>query len=120
MWRSGGRKPSPPTHMSTAAKRIWRGIVTDRPVDWFRPGSLLLLEQLCEVMVAQRAALAQLAQDPGDVDAIRAVKDYAGILNVTASRLRLTVQADVERKSRKVDEREPAADVLLGGWQRPA
>jgi hypothetical protein len=120
IWRSGGRKPAPPRHMSTAAKRIWRGIVADRPIDWFRPGSLLLLEQLCEVMVAQRAALAQLARDPRDVDAIRAVKDYAGILNVTASRLRLTVQTDVERKSRKVDEREPAADVLLGGWQQPA
>ena len=52
--------------MSAAARSIWRQIVADRPADWFRPGSLLLLEQLCEIMVAQRAALAQLARMPGD------------------------------------------------------
>ena len=71
-------------------------------------------------MVAQRAALAQLARMPGDSDTIRAVKDYAGILNATASRLRLTVQADVDRRSRKVDEQEPEDDVLLGCWRRSA
>ena len=48
------------------------------------------------------------------------MKDYAGILNATASRLRLTVQADVDRRSRKVDEREPENDVLLGCWRRSA
>ncbi len=120
VWKAGGRKPTPPKHMSAAARSIWRQIVADRPADWFRPGSLLLLEQLCEIMVAQRAALAQLARMPGDSETIRAVKDYAGILNATASRLRLTVQADVDRRSRKVDEQEPEDDVLLGCWRRSA
>jgi hypothetical protein len=69
-------------------------------------------------MVAQREALAQLARTPGDSDTIKAVKDHAGILNATASRLRLTVQADVDRRSRKVDEQEPEGDVLLGCWRR--
>ena len=105
--------------MSASAKRIWRAIVDDRPADWFRPGSLLLLEQLCEVMVAQREALAQLAKAPGDLDTIRAVKDFAGIINATAVKLRLSVQADVDRRSRRVDEKEPEAGVLLGGWERP-
>ena len=70
--------------MSAAARRIWRQIVADRPADWFRPGSLLLLEQLCEIMVAQREALAELARTPGDFERSRPVKDYAGILNATA------------------------------------
>ena len=70
VWKAGGRKPTPPKHMSAAARSIWRQIVADRPADWFRPGSLLLLEQLCEIMVAQRAALAQLARMPGDSDTI--------------------------------------------------
>jgi hypothetical protein len=120
MWKGGGQKPPPPKHMPAQARRIWQAIVDDRPSDFFRPGSLLLLEQLCSVMVAQRAALAQLVQTPGDPDTIKAVKDYAAIVNSTAVKLRLTVQADVERHSRHVDEKEPAADVLLAGWKRPA
>jgi hypothetical protein len=106
--------------MSADAKRIWSAIVEDRPADWFRPGSLLMLEQLCEVMVAQRKALAQLAQNPNDLDVVRAVKDFAAIINGTAVKLRLSVQADVDRRSRRVDEKEPSADVLLAGWQQPA
>jgi hypothetical protein len=120
IWKTRGQKPSPPKHMSTEAKRIWSAIVDDRPADWFRPGNLLLLEQLCEVMVAQRKAMAQLAKVPGDPEIIRAVKDFAAIVNGTAAKLRLTVQADVYRRSRRVDEKEPQADVLLGGWERPA
>jgi hypothetical protein len=120
IWKTRGQKPWPPKHMSTEAKRIWSAIVDDRPADWFRPGNLLLLEQLCEVMVAQRKAMAQLAKVPGDPEIIRAVKDFAAIVNGTAAKLRLTVQADVDRRSRRVDEKEPQADVLLGGWERPA
>jgi phage terminase small subunit len=121
IWKTGGQKPRPPKHLSADAKRIWSEIVDDRPADWFRPGSLLMLEQLCEVMVAQRKALMQLAKNPNDPDTIRAVKDFAAIVNGTAVKLRLSVQADVDRRSRRVDEKEPGADVLLlGGWEPPA
>ena len=65
VWRAGGRKPAPPKHMSAAAKRIWRQIVDDRPGDWFRASNLLLLEQLCETVAAQRVALAKLQADAG-------------------------------------------------------
>ena len=91
-----------------------------RPPDWFRPGSLELLEQLCEVLIAQRAALAQLAAAPTDLQAVKVVKNLAGIVNSTAVKLRLSVQADVDRHSGKKDEKEPGADVLLGGWKRSA
>jgi hypothetical protein len=106
--------------MPAQARRIWTAIVDDRPSDFFRPGALLLLEQLCCVMVAQRAALVQLAKTPGNPDLIKAVKDYATIVNSTAVKLRLTTQSDVERHSRKVDEKEPTADVLLAGWKQSA
>ena len=52
--------------MSAKAKKIWVDIVDDRPTDYFRPGSLLLLEQLCSTMVAQREILAQLERSPED------------------------------------------------------
>lgn len=62
----------------------------------------------------------QLAKTPGNPDLIKAVKDYATIVNSTAVKLRLTTQSDVERHSRKVDEKEPTADVLLAGWKQSA
>lgn len=119
-WKIAGAKPKPPRHLSAPARRIWQAIVDDRPADWFRPGSLLLLEQLCEVTVAQRAALAQLAKTPADPDTIKTVRDFATIINSTAVKLRLSVQADVDRHSRKSEEQEPKADVLLGSWKRSA
>jgi hypothetical protein len=118
-WKMGGRKPTAPAHIRGEARNIWQTIVGDRPADFFRPGSLLLLEQLCCTMVLQRVVLAQLADTPTDQSLIKAAKDYAGIVNQTATKLRLTVQEDVDRRSRKIDEREPAADVLLGGWRPP-
>jgi hypothetical protein len=119
-WRSGGEKPGPPQGMSPQARRIWQEIVADRPADWFRPGSLQLLRQFCEVSVAQHAALADLTAAPDDDDVVARVKTLAGILNATSIKLRLSVQADVDRRSRRVDEREASADVLLGGWKQPA
>jgi hypothetical protein len=115
-WRTSGQKPPAPKHMSAKAKRIWQTIVDDRPTDWFRPGSLLLLEQLCSVMVAQRELLPQLERAPDDADLIKAAAAYANIINMTATKLRLTVQADVEWHSRKTDEKEAAPNALLGGW----
>jgi hypothetical protein len=120
MWKGGVQKPGPPKHMPVHARRIWQAIVDDRPSDFFRPGALLLLEQLCCVMVAQRVALAQLAKQPDNPELIKAVKDYATIVNSTAVKLRLTTQADVERHSRKVDEKEAPPDVLLAGWKQSA
>jgi hypothetical protein len=44
-----------------------------------------------------------------------------GSLTMGLSRqLRITVQADVDRRSRKADEQEPEENVLLGGWKKPA
>jgi hypothetical protein len=122
VWRAGGSKPQPPNHLSAKARKIWQAIVDDRPADWFRPGYLLLLEQLCSTMVGQRAVLAELEQAPHDPELIKAAKDYAAIINATATKLRLTVQAELDRDSRKVHEKEPAADVLLGvtDWKRTA
>ena len=102
-----------------AARGVWRQIVADRPADRFRSSSLLLLEQLCEIMVAQRAALAQLQAGRPIRFGHEGLR--LGILNDgLSSKLRLTVQADVVRRSRKVDEQEPKARCLLGGWRRPA
>jgi phage terminase small subunit len=39
-FRQGGKHPVPPKHLSDDAKALWREMVEDRPVDYFRPGAL--------------------------------------------------------------------------------
>ena len=117
-WKTSS-KPRPPRGMSRAARTVWRQIVEDRAGDWFRPSNLHLLEQLCETMVAQRAAMAGLRAAPTDKELVKTVCALGNLTVALSTKLRLTVQADVVRQSRKIDEREPAADVLLGGWKRP-
>jgi hypothetical protein len=93
--------------------------VADRQGDWFRPSNLHLLEQLCEAVVAQRAALAQLRAAPTDRELVRTVSTLGNLIISLSTKLRLTVQADVVRQSREIDVREPKGNVLLGGWNRP-
>jgi hypothetical protein len=62
IYRRGGKRPSPPANLSDEAKKLWREIVEDRPIDYFRPGALYLLEQLCVMTVAARRVSAWLQE----------------------------------------------------------
>lgn len=120
-WRNGGIAIDPPKRLSAEAKALWREIVEDRPSDFFRPGAHELLAQFCEVSVAQRAALAELAllnQASGDesemVDralampaVVKRVRELGAVVLSTAAALRLSVQAEVDRKSGKLTETAP-------------
>jgi hypothetical protein len=118
-WRTS-TKPKPPRGMSPAARAVWRRIVDDRPGDWFRASNIHLLEQLCEAVAAQREVLAKLQATPTDKELVKTVSALGNLTIALSTKLRLTVQADVVRQSRKIDQREPKANVLLGGWERPA
>ena len=80
----------------------------------------MLLEQLCETVAAQREVLAKLQATPTDKELVKTVSALGNLTIALSTKLRLTVQADVVRQSRKIDQREPKANVLLGGWERPA
>jgi hypothetical protein len=114
IWRAGAKHPKPPTHLSRDARKLWREIVECRPVDYFRPGSLQLLEQFCEVAIAQRANLRLLATNPTDPAAIKATKDLAAVLTATALKLRISIQAEVDRKSGKLNEKEVSTQAASG------
>jgi phage terminase small subunit len=47
VWRTGGRPPRAPKHLSAGAKKVWQEIVAGYPDDYFQPGATILLEQLC-------------------------------------------------------------------------
>ena len=139
---AGARHPKAPAHLSPVAKRVWREVVEGRPPDFFRPGALYLLETFCEGVATQRehfTMLRRVRAEAEDIDegvdrrplamrddvAVKKVKEFGLMLAAVASKLRISVQAEVVRGSGRIDEREPEAATesrLLGGdevW-RPA
>jgi hypothetical protein len=119
-FRAGTARREPPRHLRAPAKRLWREIVDDRPVDWFRPGSYELLEQYVEFAVQQRAlvkALARLGADDDDYPRLlRSVTRLTLTMATLSVRLRLSVQSDVDRRSGKTAEKgDGERDRLLGG-----
>jgi hypothetical protein len=109
--------------LSVPAKRLWSEITSDRPADFFRPGSFELLELYCELTIRLRGAVKELkAVSAEDCPVkLRAVKDLSTVLVVLATKLRLTIQADVDRRARgKLSERgdsplDAPIDPLIGG-----
>jgi hypothetical protein len=120
LFRAQLKRRPVPRRLKPAAKAIWQDIVDDRPADWFRAGNWELLEQYCELLVQQRACLDALAKlqptEEGYSALLRSASRLAATLTILATKLRLTVQWDVQAKSRKTDEKgQPAHDPLLGG-----
>jgi hypothetical protein len=107
--------------MTRPAKDLWRRIIADRPVDFFRPGSLELLEDYCQLRVENWRLLGRLARIRPDSEEYAAkqvlvTRNSANML-AHATKLRLTVQADAEWASRKMTERGDASkdSRLIGG-----
>ena len=126
VWLAGAKHPKAPAHLSPVAKRVWREVVECRPPDFFRPGALHLLETFCEGVATQRehfVMLRQVRAEAGAVGeasdrrllarrddvAVKKVKEFGLMLAAVASKLRISVQAEVVRGSGRIDEREPEA-----------
>jgi hypothetical protein len=121
VWREGGQHPQPPKHLSRAAKAVWHEIVDCRPVDFFQPGSLHLLEQLCVMVVASRKIADLVEQDPLNKGAADAYTAYVQRCAMHCQKLRLSIQSALRTESGKLDEKEPSGrgkrvkdDVLFG------
>jgi hypothetical protein len=115
---AGAKRREPPRHLSAPAKRLWREIIEDRPVDFFRAGSYELLEQYVEMTVEQRAAIKALRQAAQEDYAakLQVVRRLSSTLATLATKLRLTVQNDINRWAGKTKETgDGPADRLLGG-----
>jgi phage terminase small subunit len=122
-WRDGGgTHPQPPKHLSRGAREVWREIVECRPVDFFQPGSLHLLEQLCVATVAARQIAETVEESPDDQAAAGLYLKYMQRCAMHCQKLRLSIQSALRTESGKLDEKEPSvrgrkgkADVLYGG-----
>jgi hypothetical protein len=120
VFRSGVAGQEPPKHLTVAAKRLWREIVDDRPADFFRPGSLQLLEVFCQLTIEERALLRRVRLAEGEEKAklLQLARQLSGTLVGIAKALRLCTRNDIDRHSRKLDERGDvggAQSRLLGG-----
>lgn len=120
----------PPTAMTREAKAIWRSIIREKPADWWNSAALELLAQFCEMsvtqtmLVAKRRAIDSLQFESVEAEfeaqklAISLEKrchKYAATLSTLATKLRLSVQAGVDRKSGLIDEAGASSSSLLGG-----
>jgi hypothetical protein len=122
-FRAGVTRRPPPRRLSAAAKVIWREIINDRPIDFFRAGNIELLEQYCELTVQQRKVIKELtsAQSADYSVKLKEAKDLTKMVVALATKLRLTVLADIDsRQVGKLKERgdgpaDNPVDRLIGG-----
>lgn len=123
----GHAAPEAPKHLSKEAALVWRAVVASKPSDWFDAGAQLLLESLCDAVVHARAVGKKLHgyRKAGAWDECKPWEKRLALMAQTIStlctKLRLSVQAVVDRHSRKLGERgqnqTPGTkpDTLLGG-----
>ena len=122
--RAGGTPPTPPAHLGKDAKAVWIKIAASKPADWFDDGAQVLLERYCETTVQARR-IAKRLEALMKAGAWKDAKEFEKRLvlmsqaqTTLATKLRLSVQAIMDRRSGKVGERGVKAsepDRLLGG-----
>jgi hypothetical protein len=125
MLRAGSAPPKPPKHLPKAAAAIWLEIAASKPADFFDVGAQPLLEQYCLLIVHARAMNRRMERlvRCGKWDDLKPWEKRRNQLNASlatlATKLRLSIQALVDRRSRGLLERgaQPGAkpDPLLGG-----
>lgn len=123
-FRAGAAPPAAPKTLSKDAAAIWTDVVASKPVDWFDAGARILLENYCETAVQARALAKRMVslRKAAAWEEMRVWEKRLALLNRTlvtlATKLRLSVQANVEWEARKNGERgipAKARDPLLGG-----
>jgi hypothetical protein len=105
-FRSGGKPPPAPPHLSPKAKKLLRDITSARPPELFQPGSTELLAQYCEMCCLQEIYLADLANDVRNPELQVIVMKMAAALCQLATKLRLALTS-IDKRSGILTEREP-------------
>jgi hypothetical protein len=90
--------------MDAKAKRLWRRITHAHPVDFFGPGSDILLENFVVMTEMMRFYHGMLKDDPSNQDYLRSVATISNVLNTTAQKLRISNSARLDKKSGIYDE----------------
>jgi len=120
--RAGGKPPSPPRDLKPEAAKLWRAIANERPVDWFNPATLRLLRRFCRtaLYVERLHDALDEAEIAGEAakQLLKQVLAANASLGILAAKMRLSVQAAIDRRAGQLNERgseDAATDRLLGG-----
>jgi hypothetical protein len=101
----GPKPPKPPRELGPAAAKLWRAIAADRPADWFTPATLRLLQRFCRTAIYAERLHDGLDREPvGSETAVVLFKQTMNAnasLGILASKMRLSTQIAVERRSAK-------------------
>lgn len=122
-FRSGSKPPAAPTGFTDVEAKLWREIVSQKPIGWFDAGSLPLLGQYCRTLARAQLVGASLAtvavDDPAGIAFEKRLTKLNANCATLATKLRLSVQNNVDRRSRMLDETvQPSGEAdagLLGG-----
>jgi phage terminase small subunit len=118
-YRTGGKSPPAPDHLSPKAKRVWREITASRPPDFFTRGSWPLLAQYCELDVLQQGYLTMLRDDPLNPEVQAVTIKMAASLCQLATKLRLAITSVDKRSGLLTEKGDPEPrqgdDTLFGG-----
>lgn len=115
--------PKPPSELPTAARQVWREIVSARPHDFFDFAAYPALCALCVAKAEHARASAALATIDPQTDTkqyaalVRATDALAGRIGDLSTKLRLTLQARVDSRAaaRAVsNQATPRASHLFG------
>jgi hypothetical protein len=120
LYRTGGKTPAPPAHLSAAGKRLWNSIVRSYPVDYFQPGATELLESFVDAVLMRRFYMDLWERNFEITDHVRSISMLTSTMNSTAMKLRISNSSRLHRHSGMLDEKEtrPVDDsnvVLFGG-----
>lgn len=132
-YRAGDKYPEPPEYLHDTVKVMWNEIITSKPIDWWEPGSLYLLERYVVTIIKLRAAEVALdmvgnIQEGLHVTQVSAeflvVEKLTRTLALLADKLRLSVQTSYELRNGRLGEKTVPEDnnivqSLLGRGLKP-
>jgi hypothetical protein len=126
LFRTGTRPPPPPKSLCAEAAKLWMEIAASKPLSWWEPGNLRLLQRYCRLAVTtekRHDALDRLhPTSKGAGKLLREITAANASLSLLASKLRISVQSVIATRSGRTTERGPGLDAvddkLLGGYTR--
>ena len=73
--KTPNKPPKPPVGMNSRARRIWKELVAELPVDYFRPSDYPLVRMYCEAEAMHFEALQDIGKRGQVIDKTAVVKD---------------------------------------------
>jgi hypothetical protein len=102
-WRTGSKPPAPPADLPPRSRKLWRQIVSSKPVDFWTPTMRVLLSRFCRTAEYCSRVADALDQLPvGSDQALKLTRQLIGLngtLSVLSQKMRLSAQNTISARS---------------------